>query len=187
MIQQIMGATLVLLVYLCVVIVVFSPTIYVVWLYVVGRRVSRKTSGLRKLVLITLAMNTVVAYLLLKMAFDFFLTAKVEEWQASTRSTIHNAVMSQRKFFSSHGRYYPVGPVRGPYQDDHGLLVEKDVILQVIPRWDHDSQSETFHAYAAHVLAKLLLSASKDGKVNQPPADAEEAMRMKSKLFGSVK
>jgi hypothetical protein len=187
MIQEIIGTTVIFLVYLCAVIVVFSPTVYVVWLYVVGRQVSQKTSGLRKLALITLAINIVVAYLLVKLAFDFFLTSKVEQWQASTRSTISNAVVSQERFFRSHGRYYPVGPVRGPYRDDHGLVVEKDVILQVIPRWDKESRTESFHAYAVHVIAKRLLSASRNGKVEQPPADSDEAVQMRSKLFGSVR
>lgn len=187
MVHEIVGKALVLLVYLCAVIVVFSPTIYVVWMYVVGRRVSPRTSGLRKLALITFSINLVVAYLLVKLAFDFFLTAKVDEWQASTRSSIRNAVVSQEEFFRTHGRYYPVGPVRGPYKDDQGLFVEKDVILQVIPRWDKDSRRETFHAYAIHVLAKRLLSASKDGKVEQHLTDSEESVRVTSKLFGSVK
>jgi hypothetical protein len=187
MLQEIMGTLLVLMVYVCFVIVVFSPTLYAVWLYVMGRRVSLKARGLLKLAILTFVINTVVACVLAKMAFDFFVTAKVAEWQTLTRTSIQNAVVSQERFYKSHGRYYPVGPVRGPYKDDQGLSVEKDVILQVTPEWDTEAKRETFQAYAVHVLAKGLLRAAGDGKVEQPPPDSDESVRVKSKLFNSVK
>jgi hypothetical protein len=187
MVQEIMGTVLVLMVYLCCVVVIFSPTLYTAWLYIVGRRVSLKGRGLLRLAIMTFAINLVVAYVLVKMAFDFFLPAKIAEWQSLTRTSIRNAVVSQERFFKSNGRFYAVGPVRGPYKDDKGLSVEKDVILEVIPRWDSKAERETFQAYAVHMLDKGLLRATPDGKVEQPPPDSEESVRVKSKLLNSVK
>lgn len=100
---------------------------------------------------------------------------------------MRNAIVSQQRFFAAHGRYYSVGPVRGPYHDKAGLTVEKDVILEVIPQWDKAGEQETFQAYALDVWGKSLLLNTKDGKVEKAPADSELSATVKSKLLNSVK
>ncbi|MBI5568902.1 MAG: hypothetical protein HY914_03065 [Desulfomonile tiedjei] len=174
-------------VYLCLIVLVFSPTLYVLWLYVIGRRVSIKANGLLKLTVTTFIINAIVAYFMAHLAFDYLLTAKMAEWQGMARTSLDKAILSQERFFSSHRRYYAVGPVRGPYKDEYGLLVEKDVILEVVPAWDSHSNSETFQAYAVHIVSRDLLHATKDGKVRQSLRDSEESTRIKAKLFNSVR
>lgn len=174
-------------VYFCLIVVVFSPTLYVLWLYVIGRRVPIKAKGLLKLTLTTFIINATIAYFMVHLAFDYVVTAKMAEWQGMARASLDKAIMSEEKFFSSHGRYYAVGPVRGPYKDEYGLLVEKDVILEVIPTWDAQSNSETFQAYAVHIVSRDLLHATKDGKVRHTPHDTEESTRIKAKLFNSIR
>ena len=76
------------------------------------------------------------------LSIDYFLTHKVAEKDAAALEAIHEAEASQRKFYRLYGRYYSVGPVRGPYRDEHGLNVKKDVILQVVPVYDKEARKE---------------------------------------------
>jgi len=174
-------------VYLCLTVLVFSPSLYVLWLYIIGRRMPIKAEGLLRLTVTTFLINAIVAYFMVHLAYDYLLTAKMAEWQGMARTSLDKAITSEEKFFSSHGRYYAVGPVRGPYKNEYGLLVEKDVILEVVPTWDTQSNSETFQAYAVHIVSRDLLHATKDGKVHQPPHDSEESTRIKAKLFNSIR
>ena len=100
---------------------------------------------------------------------------------------MQNAVASQNKYFAKYGRYYAVGPVRGPYKDDYGLDVEKDVILYITPKWDKDSQQESFQAYAIYFWSKEVVEGSYDGKLKKLPQDSEESVRMRFKLLNSVR
>jgi hypothetical protein len=120
-------------------------------------------------------------------AFDYFLASKVAEKEALAMQTMNNAIVSQQRFFATHGRYYSVGPVRGPYQNDLGLTVEKDVILEMVPQWDKAKAQETFQAYALHVWGKGLLLNTTEDKVEQAPADSEVSAMVRSKLLNSVK
>jgi hypothetical protein len=187
MAREIVGTGIVGLVYVCCVIVVFGPTIYVCWLYVLGRKVEGKARGLARLACITFLINFMVAYFLVRLAFEGFLANKVIEWQNVTARAVGSAVDAEKRFFRSHGRYYAVGPVRGPFSDQYGLSVDKDVILEVVPSWDHDLKRETFRVYAVHVLAKRLLECSRNGKVAQPPFESQEHQKIVSRLFNSVK
>lgn len=186
-IRDAIGIVIIALIYLCLLIVVFSPTIYAVWFYLIGRKVHLKSKGLLRIAVLTACINTVVAFFLLHLAFDYLLATKVAEREALALQTMRNAIVSQQKFFASHGRYYPVGPVRGPYHNDEGLTVAKDVILEVIPQWDKARAQETFQAYALDVWGKGLLLNTKDGQVEKAPADSEVSAMVKSKLLNSVK
>jgi hypothetical protein len=168
-------------------IVVFAPTIYAVWFYFMGRKVQIKSRGLLRIAILTGCANIIVAYFLIHLAFDYFLASKVAEQEALTRQTMQNAIVSQQRFFAAHGRYYPVGPVRGPYQNDLGLTVDKDVILEVVPHWDKAKAQETFQAHALHVWGKGLLLNAKEGKVEKAPSDSEVSAMVRSKLLNSVK
>jgi hypothetical protein len=185
--SDIIGILIIALIYFCLLIVVFAPTIYAVWFYLMGRKVQIKSRGLLRIAILTGCANVIVAFFLIHLASDYFLASKVAEQEALTMQTMHNAIDSQQKFFAAHGRYYPVGPVRGPYHNDLGLTVDKDVILEVVPQWDKAKAQETYHAYAMHVWGKGLLLSAKGGKVEKAPLNSEVSAMIKSKLLNSVK
>jgi hypothetical protein len=185
--RDIIGILIIALIYFCLLVVVFGPTIYAVWFYLVGRRVQIKSRGLLKIAIMTGCANVIVAYFLMHLAFDYLLASKVAEQDAQAMQTMQNAIVSQQRFFAAHGRYYAVGPVRGPYQNDLGLSVERDVILQVVPHWDKAKAQETFQAYALHVWGKGVLQNTTGGKVEKAPADSEGSAMIRSKMLNSVK
>ncbi|HTY24169.1 MAG TPA: hypothetical protein VMC85_13635 [Desulfomonilaceae bacterium] len=187
MVRDIVGLGIVALVYLCFIIVIFAPTIYAAWLYLVTRKFTTKRKGMARLLLYTFVINAIIAYFLAHLAFNYFLGTKTEERESSVTATMQSAVASQKNFFASHGRYYNVGPVRGPYQNEYGLNVEKDVILFITPTWDKQLQRDNFQAYAVHVWGKTPLESTNDGKLKKLPADSEESIQIRSKLLNSVK
>lgn len=189
MVQDIIGVLVVVLVYVCVFIVVFSPTLYAWWIYLVSRKVKvkMKRKGLLTTALTTLCINLVLAYFAFHLAFDYFLVAKIAEKDALAEKALRNALVSQQRYFDAHGRYYSVGPVRGPYKDDHGLTVDKDVILLVEPHWDRERKAETFRAYALHVWGRDLVTTTQDGNVTPVAKDSEKSSTMRSKLINSTK
>ncbi len=190
MIWDVVGMALIGLFYLCCLVVIFAPTIYAGWFYLISRKLAIRPQNLRRVFrvfLYTLCINAMVAYFAIHLAFDYFLGAKTAESRASVMATMANAITSQEKFFASHGRHYAVGPVRGPYQDENGLRVEKDVILEITPRWDQKSQTEKFNAYAVHVWGGDLFANAGDGKIRAMPSDSEESAQIRSKLRRSVK
>jgi heme/copper-type cytochrome/quinol oxidase subunit 2 len=187
MVKHIFGLAVIAVIYLCILIVVFSPSLYAGWLYLMSRYTKVKRAGLARVAITTFTINAIIVIFLFHFAFNHFLAYKVAEKDAAATQAIQKAVASQENFFSTHGRYYPVGPVRGPYHDDNGLTVEKDIILQVEPHWDKVSHKETFKAYAVHVLGKDLAIRTEDGKVENAPADSDQSTAIRSKLMNSVK
>jgi hypothetical protein len=187
MLRDIIGFSVIALVYLCFLILIFAPTIYAAWLYLVARKLTTKRKGVTKLLLYTFCLNAIIAYFLVTLAFDYFLGAKSAEGENSVTLTVKNAVESQNNYFAKHGRYYDVGPVRGPYRDEYGLNVEKDVILYVAPKWDNDSKRESFQAYVFYIWGKAVVESGDDGKLKKLPPDSEESARIRSKLLNSVK
>lgn len=187
MARDIVGVAIILLVYACFVIIIFSPTLYAGWLYVVGRRMKLKSTRLLRTALITFCINLVLAGLLVHLGFDYLLPSSIKEKDDIAGQVVENAMLSEARFHAEHGRYYPVGPVRGPYRDKQGLVVEKDVILEVVPVWDKDRGIETFQVYAIHVWGRNLLTNTKDGRVEKAPPDAEHVARTKAKLLNSVR
>jgi hypothetical protein len=186
-VQYIISVTVIILIYLCFFIVIFSPTIYAGWIYLVSKKVKLKKKGLLRTAVMTFCINLVLAYFLFHLAFDYFLVSKVAEKDALAEKTLRSAVVTQKQYFNSHGRYYSVGPIRGPYQDDHGLTVQKDVIVLVEPRWDKSRKTETFQAYALHVWGRDLIAANQEGKVVQMPEPSEVSTSVRSKLINSTK
>ncbi len=187
MLRDVIGFGIIALVYLCLLILIFAPTIYAAWLYLVARKLTTKRKGVTKLLLYTFCLNAIIAYFLAHLAFDYFLGAKTAEKENSVNLSMQTAVASQNKYLAMYGRYYAVGPVRGPYKDEYGLNVEKDVVLYITPNWDKDRRRESFQAYAIYFWSKSVVEAGDDGKLKKLPPDSEESVRMRFKLLNSVK
>jgi hypothetical protein len=185
--RDVIGILIIALIYLCLFVVLFSPTIYAAWFYFMGRKVQIKTRSLLRIVVLTGCANAIVVYFLMLFVFDHFLASKVAEKEELAMQTMNNAIVSQQRYFASHGRYYSVGPVRGPYRNDLGLTVEKDVILEMVPQWDKARAQETFQAYALHVWGQGILRNTAEGKVEKAPPDSEVSAMVRSKLLNSVK
>ena len=185
MVMDYIGLAVIFLVYLCLFIIVFSPTLYAVWFYFISRQVSVKRKGLLRIALTTFCINLIVAYFLIHLAFDYFLVSKVAEKDAVAQQTVASAVASEKKFFADRGWYYSVGPVRGPYENDRGLKVPKDVILEIVPKRNKSTGKENFDAYAFHVWGGSLIIASNDGKVERAPKNSLEDLNIHERLLKS--
>lgn len=183
MIVDYIGLALIFLVYLCLFIIVFSPTLYAVWFYFISRQVRVKKKGLLRIALTTFCINLIVAYFLIHLAFDYFLVSKVAENDASAREAIVSAVASEKRFFSDHGRYYSFGPVRGPYRNDRGLKVPKDVILEVVPKRNKSPEKPTFEVYALHIWGSGLQMSTADGKAQGAPKDSPDHSQIHKRLL----
>ena len=187
MLRDIIAFGIIALVYLCFLILIFTPTIYAAWLYLVARKLTTKRKGVTKLLLYTFCINAIIAYFVAHLAFDYVVGAKSAEKENSVTLTVQNAVASQNKYFAKHGRYYAVGPVRGPYKNEYGLNVEKDVILYITPKWNKDSQRESFQAYATYFWDRGVVEGGSGGKLKKLPPDSAESLRIRSKLLNSVR
>jgi hypothetical protein len=184
---KILGAVIIGTVYLCLLVILFAPTLYASSLYVMTRRVGGDTKRVGRTTLTTFVINAILAFFLAHLAIDYFLITRVDANDAGAVDVLERAAACQKRFFASHGRYYSVGPVKGPYQDEHGLRVGEDVILMVEPGWDSVRAVETFHAFALHRLGTRPARCNGAGKVEQPAQDSAEAQTIRSKLLGSVK
>ncbi len=76
MLREIIGSSIIALVYLCLLVIIFAPTLYAVWFYIIGRRISVKSRGLLRIAVTTFCINVVIAYFLFRLAFDYFLPSK---------------------------------------------------------------------------------------------------------------
>jgi len=186
MIQDAFGIAIILLCYVCLAIIVFAPTLYAVWFYVVSCKIRGESRGLPRTALSVFLVNAVFAYLLLSLASQHFLPASAAENAAGATAAVQTAIASQKHFFDLHGRYYPVGPVRGPYKDEYGVAVEKNVILEVTPVPDKKRGEESFEAYAIHIWGRKVVSGNPDRGAGVS-LDPEEANRIRARLFNSVK
>jgi len=186
MIPSIVRWSITVICFACLAIIVFAPSIYAVWFYLISRRVGGKSKKTLSATLTTFAINLILAYALFHLGVDYFFTAKVAERDSAARQAVESAVHSQKKFFDSQGRYYSVGPVRGPYKDEYGLSVKKDVILQVEPEWDKDRARASYRAYALNVWGRAVIIRGTDGKVLTLDADSEKAENIREKLVRSV-
>jgi hypothetical protein len=76
MLREIIGTSIIALVYLCLLVIIFAQTLYALWFYIIGRRISAKSRGLLRIALTTFCINAVIAYFLFRLAFDYFLSTK---------------------------------------------------------------------------------------------------------------
>lgn len=187
MLQQTIGLIVLLICYVCFAVIVFSPTIYVAWLYVASRRTPSEAPVRPRILVSTLVVNAILGYLLAYLAYDYFVITQVAEQDATAVAAVREAIESERRYFAAQGRYYEVGPVRGPYENEHGLKVSANVILEVVSGWDAQEEKETFQAYAAHVRGRKAVQGGPDGNVEQIAPDSARAFSIRSKLINSVK
>jgi len=187
MLADIVWIAIILLVYFCIAIVVFTPSLYVIWFYLISRQVSVKSRGLLKTAWMTLAINLVLAYFLFHLGSEYVLTHKIDESDALAETTLRNAIKSQENFRAVHGKYYSVGPIRGPYRDENGLTVEEDVILEVVPVWDKKMGKQAFDAHAVHVWGQSVLANTRDGNIERTRTESEPSAQLKAKLLRSVR
>jgi len=187
MLSDVLGIAIILLVYLCILVVVFAPSLYAAWFYVISRRVSVSSRASLKTAVVTFLINLILVTVLFRLGSEYVITHKIAETDALLESTLRNAISSQERFRSVHGRYYPVGPIRGPYQDGNGLAVDKDVILEVVPVWDKALGRQIFEAHAVHVWGQSVFGNTKDGRIEKAPYDSEHSAEIRAKLLRSVK
>jgi len=187
MLREVLFTSVIVLVYACFFIIVFAPSIYAFWFYIVARKISKRSRGLLRVAIITLSLNAVIAYFLCHLAFNYFVPARLADNDAMLEKTVRDALVIQERFFAAHGRYYALGPVRGPYQDENGLYVDKDVVLEVVPVWDRIRGRETFLASAVHVWGNGLVMIRGDGKVVRGEPGSDDSSRLRRKLLNSVK
>ncbi len=186
MIPSIVRWSITIVCFACLAIIVFAPSIYAGWFYLISRKVGGKSKKTLSATLTTFAINLILAYALFHLGVDYFFSAKIAERDSAAREAVESAVRSQKRFFDSHGRYYSVGPVRGPYQDEYGLSVKKDVILRVEPEWDKERARDSFRAYALNVWGRAVIIRGTDGRVLTLDADSEKAEKIRRKLVRSV-
>lgn len=187
MLTQIFAIAVIALVYLCLAVIVFAPSIYVWWIYYVAGRVGGRSKRLLRTALTILVINLIVVYFLVHLGSNYVLSNRVARQDAAAVETVRDAVGAQERFFQKHGRYYAVGPVRGPHRDEYGLEVEDDLILQVVPRWNTDKNRPGFQAYALHVWGNKVALADEEGTVRQKKRDSREGERISRRLVLSVK
>lgn len=187
MAQNVLGTAIVALFYVCLAVILFAPSIYAVWLSVVDRKLSGKRKSVLRTTAPTFLINAAVVAVLSYVAFTYFVTSAAAKRDGMARDALRSAVAAEKQFFASRGRYYAVGPVRGPHEDERGLIVKRGVILEVVPYWDEHSRTESFRAYAVHVWGNKLLTSSKDGRIASSSCESEKAAKIRAKLVTSVK
>ncbi len=188
MIASVVGTAIIILIYVCLAIIVFSPTIFAGWFYLVARRITRGKAPVPTSLVTTLVVNVLVVLVVGCLAFDHFVTGLVTENDALAEKTLRIAVQCQQEFHVRRGRYYSVGPVRGPYKTADGLEVAKDVILQMRASWEEGTgKDDTFEAYAVHVFGRGVYFNTKGGEIHKEPDASEKAKTIRGRLIRSVK
>jgi hypothetical protein len=177
--------------YICLMVILFFPSIYAGWFYYIGRKMPVKSPKKKKMlqsVLTTFLINLALVYAFYSVMFKYILPSQIQAKDNLARQAIESVEKSQRKFYSEHGRYYMIGPVRGPYSDPHGLKVSENVIVQVIPKWTPEaSPEETYKAYAIHVWGDAAFVRKPDGTVSTLNNDSRRLKNLRSKMIRSVK
>ena len=120
MISSIIVMVIIVIVYACLAIIVFSPTIFAGWFYLVSRRIARRKAPVPTSLFTTFAINLLVALFLSRLAFYQFVSKSVSENDALAAWSLGSAVQSEIEYHSRSGRYYSEGPVTWPIQERSG-------------------------------------------------------------------
>jgi hypothetical protein len=187
MVQDILGFVVLGVVYVCLAIIVFAPTMYAFWFYLVGRRVSGPGKRFPYTVITVFLLNLLFAYVLGHLAFTYLIQPGVDRANSQAMQAVKSAIAAQEKYHAVHGRYYSLGPVRGPHTGKHGTVVEEDVVLRVEPTWIEDKGQDGFVAQAIHVWGRGAVVATSEKGPWLQPADSTEAQLIRAKLMSSVK
>ncbi len=175
------------LIYFCLIIIVFTPTLYAFWIWFIERKVLKTRQKLLRTSLTVLLVNFLIAYFLFQFASNYVVPSKVAQIDSDASSALANATESQKKFYALHGKYYSVGPVKGPYTDEHGLKVGKDVILRVEPKWDKLNSKDDYEAVVIHIFGQTVFISQSDGKIHKANSDSEQYKELRSMLMNSIK
>ncbi len=188
MLQQLIVISVQVIIFLCLAVIVFAPSIFAVWFFLVGKRLSqgRKKKSLRPVISVV-AINLMVAYALYHLTFDYIVVARTAQKDALARQAVESVIESELRYYKSHGRYYALGPVRGPYEDRHGASVAEDVILQVTPHWSEAASRNSFKAAAVHVWGSRIITGDAEGRVRELDPETKEAEEIRGKLLRSVR
>jgi hypothetical protein len=185
--QEIFGILLLIAVYACVAVIVFSPTLFAGWLYLIARKLPKTGSRLLRTLLTVFTVNLIVAAILFRFFADYVLPISVAEKDKSAMEALKSAESSQERRHSARGAYSAVGPLRGPYTDEFGLVVAKNVIIMVEPVWDSKRERDSFLAVALHVWGSAVAVRERDGTVSLKPGDSPDAEKLRGKLLRSVR
>jgi hypothetical protein len=186
MMQEIAGIIILTTVYVCLAVIVFAPSLFAGWLYLISRKLPKTGTRFFRTFLTTLAVNLIVAVVLFRVAADYLLPVAVAGNDASAMESLATAVASQERRKAALGAYEAIGPVRGPYADDFGLVINKDVVLMVEPVWDGKHGRNTFLVFALHVWGSAVAVRDQDGTIGFKPGDSRDAEMLRGKLLRSV-
>jgi hypothetical protein len=188
--EKIITTVIVGIFYICLTVVLFAPSLYAGWFYYLSRKLAKKKPRKKMLqsVMTTFLINLALVYALYSLMFNYILPSQIQAKNRMAKNAIQSVEESQEEFYSKHGRYYMLGPVRGPYTDPHGLEVGENVIIQAAPKWTEDSPpEETFEAYAIHVWGNTAFVRKPDGTIKKLNGDSPAVEGLRSKLIRSVK
>jgi hypothetical protein len=187
MIKTAIGIIIIGLVYLCLAILLFAPTIYAVWIYVIGRKVKLRRRNPLNSLLSTVLINLIIVYVIFHFGFGSLAPSILAETDNLALQTMKDAIVCERKHFDKHGRYFSVGPVKGPYDDENGVKVPRDVILMIEPYWNKSHGKEDISAYAMHVWGKNVAHGDALGNLESTSRDSQSVSQVKSKLLNSTR
>lgn len=184
---NLIGVSIIILIYLCIAVILFAPSIYVISIYVIGRKAKLKKQGNLKVVLSTCCINLLIVYLLYQIAFHAIVPQKVAEYDELVRKSVKSAAQAEELNFQKTGTSYDIGPFKGPLNDKNGLVIEKDVILRTDPEWDKNSNKQTFVTLALHLWGDIVMRSVQGGPIERISSKDQTGSQLRSKLLNSVK
>ena len=187
MAQDIVGITLIVIVYICLGIIILAPTIYLAWFYVVSRKIRGVGKVSIRSLILTFIANAIIGYFIFFLIHSWLYVPAVTSNDTIAREMMGRTIAAQKAFYKTHGRYYEVGPARGPFSEPNGLKIEKNVIVEVIRKWDKSRKKESFRAYGMHIWGDKLFTADTQGISEESHADSTQAASIRSKLIESTR
>jgi hypothetical protein len=185
--KYLIGFAVLTIVYLCLIIIAFAPTLYMVWIFILDRKIKLNQPRIRRHLIVTGCVNLALVVGIYSLAMYYVLPSKVAELDTTVQCALKSALAAENAYFQLHGKYYAFGPVRGPYTDAHGVTVDENVIIQVEPHWESNTGHPTFEAHALNVWGQNVFGARPSGKEPEVIADPELRAGIRSKLINSVK
>jgi uncharacterized membrane protein (GlpM family) len=187
MVQDILGITILVIVYICLGIIILGPTLYLAWFYVVSRNIRGVGKvSLRSLILTAIA-NVIVGYFIFFLIHSWFYVPAIASNDTIARELVEKTVISEKAFYEKHGRYYQVGPVRGPYSAPNGIKIDKDIILEATRMWDKNNKRESFRVYGMHLWGDKIFIGDAQGIDEENYSDSAQASSIRARLIKSTK
>jgi uncharacterized membrane protein (GlpM family) len=187
MAQYVVGIALIAIVYICLGIIILAPTIYLAWFYVVSRKIRGVGKVSLRSLILTFIANAIIGYFIFFLIHNWLYVPSVTSNDTIAREMMDKTIAAQNVFYEKHGRYYEVGPVRGPYSGPNGLKLEKNVIVEVTRKWDKSRNKESFQAYGIHLWGDKLYTGDPKGISEEVYADSTQAASIRSRLIESTR